>query len=163
MSLWHEWEAIYCDLVNTECRAAARAFFEGHRDAMEAGAQLLWPDEEDLYTLMCMRVEGGRTAFEREKQGAPLNPELCEWPEAYFDEQIWFDEWPANFQAKTVALDPSKGRDARRGDYSAYVLLCVDADGVLYVEADLARARDARDGGRGRGNLPALSAARVRR
>ena len=34
----------------------------------------LWPEEEDLYTLMCMRVEGGRTAFEREKQNVPINP-----------------------------------------------------------------------------------------
>ena len=24
----------------------------------------------------------------------------CEWPEAYFDEHIWFDEWPANLQVK---------------------------------------------------------------
>ena len=29
---------------------------------------------EDLYTLMQMRVESGRTAFEREKQGSPVDP-----------------------------------------------------------------------------------------
>ena len=38
-----------------------------------------------------------------------------------------------------MALDPSKGSDARRGDYSAFVMLGVDAQGLLYVEADLAR------------------------
>ncbi|MBI3838662.1 MAG: hypothetical protein HY288_12110 [Planctomycetia bacterium] len=139
MGLWHEWERHYCDLHSGSSPSAARAFYESHRDAMEAGAKLLWPDEEDLYTLMCMRVEGGRTAFEREKQGTPLNPQMCEWPESYFDEHIWFDVWPGNFQVKTVALDPSKGRDARRGDYSAFVLVGVDPEGVLYVEADLAR------------------------
>ena len=106
---------------------------------MDAGAIVLWPEEEDLYALMCMRAEGGRAAFEREKQNSPINPELCEWPEAYFDEGIWFDDWPEHLQVKTLALDPSKGSDARRGDYSALVMLGVDRQGIVYVEADLAR------------------------
>ena len=79
------------------------------------GAEVLWPEEEDLYTLMCMRVEGGRTAFEREKQNVPINPELCEWPEEYFDRPIWFDAWPTRPAIRVIALDPSKGgRRARR-------------------------------------------------
>jgi predicted phage terminase large subunit-like protein len=40
---------------------------------------------------------------------------------------------------KTLALDPSKGTDSRRGDFSALVALGVDRQGMLYVEADLAR------------------------
>jgi hypothetical protein len=139
MNLWHEWEALYCGQADDAGPAAAFAFYEEHRAAMDAGAQLLWPDEEDLYTLMRIRLEGGRSAFEREKQGSPINPDMCEWPEAYFDDSIWFDEWPPDFQVKTVALDPSKGKDSRRGDYSAFVSLGVDPAGTLYVEADLAR------------------------
>jgi predicted phage terminase large subunit-like protein len=38
-----------------------------------------------------------------------------------------------------IALDPSKGSDARRGDYSAYVILGVSGEGLLYIDADLAR------------------------
>ena len=139
MSLWADWERIYCDLAQPDPQGAALAYFEQHRDAMQAGAQLLWPEVEDLYTLMRMRVEGGHTAFEREKQGSPLSPDACEWPAEYFDEQIWFDEWPRDLRLKVIALDPSKGRDARRGDYSAFVLLGIDSTGMLYVEADLAR------------------------
>jgi hypothetical protein len=139
MELWHAWEDIYCDATNPASAEAARAYFDAHRAAMEAGSSLLWPEEEDLYALMCMRAEGGRAAFEREKQGAPLNPDVCEWPEAYFGDDVWFDEWPGDAQVKVLALDPSRGRDARRSDYSAYVMLCVDAFGMLYVEADLAR------------------------
>jgi predicted phage terminase large subunit-like protein len=139
MSLWHQWEAIYCDADPAAGPVAAQAFYDLHRDAMHVGAQLLWADEEDLYTLMRMRVEGGRTAFEREKQGTPLTPAACEWPEEYFAEHIWFHDWPAQTQVRVVALDPSKGRDARRSDYSAYVTLAVDATGTLFVEADLAR------------------------
>jgi len=138
-SLWLEWETIYNDLSNPRYRQAALAFYQDHRAAMDAGTVLLWPEVENLYTLMCMRVEGGRAAFEREKQNSPVNPDLCEWPEEYFDESIWFDQWPAGLVVKTMALDPSKGRDARRGDYSAMVLLGVDRQGLVFVEADLAR------------------------
>jgi predicted phage terminase large subunit-like protein len=139
MSLWQEWESRYADVANARRKQSALAFYERHRPAMDAGAILLWPEVEDLYTLMCMRVESGRTAFEREKQNSPVNPELCEWPEEYFGEDIWFDDWPRDLAVKTLALDPSKGSDARRGDFSALVMLGVDRRGMLYVEADLAR------------------------
>ncbi len=137
--LWNEWEAIYCDAENPKARQAAKEFYEVFRTEMDAGSVVLWPAVEDLSTLMQLRVEIGHTAFEREKQGSPVNPELCEWPESYFDEHIWFDEWPQDTTIRTIALDPSKGRDARRGDYSAYVALGIDPTGIIYVEADLAR------------------------
>jgi predicted phage terminase large subunit-like protein len=139
LALWQAWEALYTDVEHPHACQAARAFFDQHRAAMEAGAEVLWPEQEDLYTLMCIRAEEGRPAFEREKQNSPISPELCEWPEEYFGPEIWFDDWPEGVQVKTMALDPSKGSDARRGDYSAYVLLAVDRQGVLYVEAELAR------------------------
>lgn len=139
MSLWEAWESIYADQQQPDSAAQARAFYLAHRAEMDAGAELLWPEEEDLYTLMCMRAEGGRGAFEREKQSTPIQPELCEWPENYFDETLWFERWPDALWIKVLALDPSKGRDDRRGDYSAYVLLGIDSRGTLFVEADLAR------------------------
>ena len=139
MSLWQQWETIYANLANPDCQAATEQFYRQHRHAMHAGAIVLWPEVEDLYTLMRMRAESGRTAFEREKQNSPINPDLCEWPESYFDETIWFDAWPARLVLKTMALDPSKGADARRGDYSALVVLGMDRAGLLYCEADLAR------------------------
>src|SRR5262249_39611575 len=81
----------------------------------------------------------GRTAFEREKQGSPVNPELCEWPESYFADHIWFDSWPTDITIRTIALDPSKGRDAGRGDYSAFAILGIDRRGVIFLVADMAR------------------------
>lgn len=139
MPLWAQWEAIYTDVNNPNYRRDARAFYEARCRQMHAGARLLWPEQEDLYTLMCMRAESGGRAFEREKQNSPLDPELCEWPEEYFGPDIWFSHWPGSLRVKVLALDPSKGADARRGDYSAYVMLGVDRQGVLYLEAHLAR------------------------
>jgi len=139
MKLWRKWEEIYCDAKNPRARDEAMEYFQEHRAALELGVELLWPDEEDLYTLMKMRVEGGHTAFEREKQSSPIDPERCEWPDDYFGDWIWFRRWPKDMRFKVIALDPSKGSDARHGDYSAFVVLGVDEQGILYVEADLAR------------------------
>ncbi len=139
MDLWQQWQTIYCDRANPRRQHAARRFYEDNKALMDAGAVLLWPEEEDLYTLMCMRAESGPTAFEREKQNSPINPEQCEWPEEYFDGPIWFDSWPDSLAVKTMALDPSKGAQSRQGDYAAMVMLGVDRQGMLYVEAVLAR------------------------
>jgi len=139
MTLWEEWEAIYRDRTRDDAEKDAQAFYTEHRAEMDSGAVLLWPEVEDLYTLMCMRAASGRAAFEREKQNSPLNPALCEWPASYFDSNLWFDDWPRELVVRTIALDPSKGRDDRRGDYSAYALVGVDRQGTIFVEADLAR------------------------
>lgn len=62
-----------------------------------------------------------------------------EWPPDYFLSDIWAAEWPARFDVSVMALDPSKGKDAKFGDYSAYVFLGLTGDGMLWVDADLAR------------------------
>jgi hypothetical protein len=139
LELWKEWEKLYCDLENPNQMAEAREFYELHKTALETGAEVLWPEVEDLYALMRLRAETGRTAFEREKQSSPISPELCEWPEEYFSDQIWFEDWPAVFQLKVLTLDPSKGRGDKVGDYSAFVKLMIDRHGTYYAQADLAR------------------------
>lgn len=139
MDLWEQWEALYREVERSDSRDRADAFYSEHQQEMLAGAELLWPESEPLLHLMKTRVEVGPTAFDREKQSSPVDPSRCEWPDSYFDDSIWFDDWPGSFRIKTMALDPSKGVDARRGDDSAYVMLGVATDGVLYVEADLVR------------------------
>ena len=138
LAIWEEWEAVYANVENPQAKDDARRFYEAHRAAMDAGAVVLWPEKHDLYALMSMRAEGDHAAFEREMQNSPINPEQCEWPETYFDRHLWFDDWPP-LVLKIVALDPSKGADARHGDFSAFVRLGLDRQGIFYVEADLAR------------------------
>jgi len=139
MSLWEQWEMLYSDVDNPNAADDAMKFYEANHANLNAGAEVLWPDVENLPTLMKMRAESGRTAFEREKQNSPVNPDYCEWPESYFDGSIWFDDWPSGHVVRTMALDPSKGRDTNRGDYSACVLLQYAEDGTIFVDADLAR------------------------
>jgi hypothetical protein len=65
---------------------------------------------------------------------------FCEWPSSYFDYPgFWFERGPEELAIKTLALDPSKGQDAKKGDFSAYVKLGRDRKGVLHCEADLQR------------------------
>jgi len=89
---------------------------------------------------MVHRTTIGHAAFASEKQANPINPEACEWPAEYFDGPgFWFEAWPRSLEIKTLALDPSKGKDAKKGDYSALVKLGMDRSMDLYCEADLQR------------------------
>jgi predicted phage terminase large subunit-like protein len=100
--------------------------------------KLLWPERFPLYDLMVHRATVGEAAFESEHQNNPHDPSLCEWPESYFDwPGIWFDKWPENLACKTVAVDPSKGKNSKSGDPSAIVRFGVSWQGVEYVEADV--------------------------
>lgn len=61
-----------------------------------------------------------------------------EWPAEWFGPEIWFNEWPESWQVRTIGLDPSKGSsESKFGDYSAFVMLVLDHNGILYVDADL--------------------------
>jgi len=139
MSLWSDWEAIYTDVTNLHHVADADAFYEANRQAMDEGAVVLWEEQESLYDLMKMRVESGYTSFDREKQNSPINPDVCEFPEKYFEESIWYQTMPSNFLVSALALDPSKGKNSSLGDYSAFVFVGLCEDGIFYVDAHLER------------------------
>jgi len=139
MSLWKDWEAIYTDVSNPNHVADADAFYALHRVDMDEEAVVLWEEQEPLYALMKMRVESGYASFDREKQNSPVNPDLCEFPESYFDEPIWYQTLPADIAVSALALDPSKGRDSVLGDYSAFVFVALGEDGIFYVDAHLER------------------------
>ena len=140
--LWARWESIYGHGEQHEGRSgpkAAEAYLRDHREEMLEGTEVLWPQLEDYPRLMELQLTEGRLSFLSEKQNEPVNPESCDFEPAYF-EGVLVAGWPAHLDLKVVAIDPSKGRDARPGDYSARIKLGRDPrDGLLYVEADLAR------------------------
>lgn len=139
MNLWAQWEDLYLNMESENRQRRAEDFYRAHEAELNEGAKVVWPENESLLALMKMRAEEGHIAFEREKQNSPMNPELCEWPESYFDDSLWYETAPTEYKIKVMALDPSKGANARRGDYSAFVMLTVGTDGILYVQADMKR------------------------
>lgn len=79
-----------------------------------------------------------RTALQ-ELEGEFVDSEGAEWPASHFGPHIWWEgEWRP-LAMRTIAVDPSKGRDARQGDYSAVVQLGKGVDGHLYCDADMVR------------------------
>lgn len=62
-----------------------------------------------------------------------------EWPESYFwGILVDDDKWPDYFHLSATALDPSKGKDSKRGDYSAIVHSGF-GHGNIWVDADIQR------------------------
>ena len=63
-----------------------------------------------------------------------------EWPASYFGPWIWCEpeQWPNAFQLRIIAVDPSKGKGDKHGDYSAIVFIGVRA-GLVYIDASLER------------------------
>jgi predicted phage terminase large subunit-like protein len=76
---------------------------------------------------------------QQELGGEFITVEGAEWPPEYFPDSMWFDDWPNDLTIKVMSLDPSKGKDAKHGDYSALVKLGRDRGGMLWCEADMAR------------------------
>lgn len=140
MDLWRKWDSIYADQLDDMREQKAREFYDSNKAEMDKGAEVLWPEREDLYALMMLRAANGPVSFESEKQNNPIDPSRCEWTPDYFEgEDLWFDEWPEECEIAIMSLDPSKGRQDRSGDYQAIVMLAFGNDGYLYVDADISR------------------------
>lgn len=77
-------------------------------------------------------------AFLQEHEAAFTNVAGAEFPGEYFNDRIWVPASPANCSPRTVVLDPSKGKNAKRGDYSASVFVGF-YDGKAYVDARIER------------------------
>jgi predicted phage terminase large subunit-like protein len=138
MDLWDQWTLEY-----HEGQAEARAFYEENRKEMDAGALVLWPERENLYTLFEYRASIGTIAFESEKQNRAINPDQCMFREDWFDD-VYFTEEPWFEDRKNWfcfgACDPSVGKDAKRGDYCPILTVYWKrGHKQLYVYTDMKR------------------------
>lgn len=139
MDLWAEWERVYSNLADDTRANTSREFYAANRADMDAGAEVLWPDWESLYDLMAHRATIGPSAFDSEKQDRPGVDGATEFPDAWFTPGMMFDAWPGGLVAKVVACDPSKGADAKSGDWQAIASVALHSDGVLYADMSLKR------------------------
>lgn len=69
-----------------------------------------------------------------------VDQEGADWPSIYWGDWVFATALPprSRWTASAIAVDPSLGKQDRRGDYSAIVLLVI-ADDLLWVQADLQR------------------------
>lgn len=97
----------------------------------------LWPERWPLEYLEQRKLALDVYWWNALYQQRPGRHGRTEWPDEYFRD-IYAERWPDNFEATVVAIDPSKGRDVKRGDYAAIVMLGIVA-GNLYCDAVVKR------------------------
>lgn len=136
--LWEQWEAVYVARKEDQ----ADRFFKKNRKVMLDGTDVLWPEVEDYYYLMKMRVSDGPAFFDSEKQNEPVNPDDClfreEWLQFLDEERVLSNlEWNY-YRGIYCAVDPSLGKQSRGADPSAIIVAAVDTEGYVDVlEADI--------------------------
>ncbi len=164
LDLWEEWREIFMTHdVEEEAAKAAYTFYTENEEDMMQGVSVLWPEGESYYDLMVMCLTpDGMSAFQSEKQNEPIDvtrmivtkdelqcftletkpgkptskiirlteQQAAHWTECRdMDDLTFYGAW-----------DPSKGKKARHGDFSAIVTIAQDRDGIIYVvDFDLKR------------------------
>lgn len=75
-ALWDEWRGILAAYPADSDRGKHEAFefYSEHHEAMEQGADVVWPEGQPLYSLMLALTIGGRAAFYAEMQNEPIAP-----------------------------------------------------------------------------------------
>lgn len=139
MDLWERWEALYTtsgtDEEKIEFEAAAKAFYEANKAAMNAGAIVSWPEVRPLYRLMCIRATN-HNSFNQEYQNEAGNDDTAPFKTVHF----WVDR-----RADWVffgSLDPSLGKSGTvSGDPSAILVGGINRETMVLdvVEADIRR------------------------
>lgn len=135
---WHE-----DDLIGRllKAQAAGDEFAEQWEllsfPAINEAGEALWPEWFNLRRLRQTEQAVGPYKWNCLYQQRPTLATQSEWPESYWS-NIWADRWPDRFELAAIAIDPSKGKDAKKSDYSAIVFVGI-CGGLLYVDADLER------------------------
>lgn len=134
--LWDRWTELYTDLFDKEHDRHAKEFYEAHEAEMLKGTRVLWPEKQDYYYLMVMRVSDGEAAFNSEMQNNPIDPDNAafnpEWFD-YYEEELM--DWKDSRYIFVGANDPSLGKN-RKADTSSIINLALDQyTGYMYVEA----------------------------
>lgn len=111
--------------------------------AIDDDGLALWPEQWGLDNLIPKReayhASGYPWMWEALYQQQPPSVLDAEFDQEWFDDDIWFDEWPdQEYRLVATSLDPSLGK-TNRSDYSAFVTGKLDMEGTVWIDADLAR------------------------
>jgi predicted phage terminase large subunit-like protein len=113
-----------------------------HKDDPRAIGEPLWPSKYDALALEQIKTSLGSREFEALYQQNPTAPGATEWPQELFADHIWWDQpWPSRSEIveSVLAIDPSKGNEAKVGDYCALVLLARLRDNTVLAYPIISR------------------------
>lgn len=144
LELWDEWENTYKDRFNKNRKDDAWNFYLEHKEEMDEGAKVLWPEGDPLYGLMVAYISDP-SGFASEKQNDPLDPTKLLTP---IDTLAFLDFRDPDIQkilkAKTTewfgSLDPSLGKNSS-SDFSCIPTIARDKRTgiILVVDFDIKR------------------------
>ena len=143
IELWEQWSNILNgrDTYNDKAgREAAESFYMNNKEAMDKGAESIWPQKWSIYQLKC-EEDANIVVFSSERQNNPVDPKMQIFK---MDELRFYTDSYRNSEELIKSLadvsyygacDPSTGK----GDYSAIIVIARDNEtGVLYViESDI--------------------------
>lgn len=132
MHLWEECRAIFIDRGNKNRVADAKKYYEDNKEAMDEGAEVLWPEAKSPWDLMRWKWDNGSKAFNSELMNNPIDEESQIFnPDTftYYDGEI--DVLNAQYDVSN-GVDMAMGK--QRGDYSAIATAARDkSTGIIYV------------------------------
>jgi predicted phage terminase large subunit-like protein len=101
--------------------------------------EALWPSRFPADVLEKQKKIMGAYWWSCQFQGKPINQDGQYFPDEYFS-NVWCsdDEWPERFDVSAVFLDPSQGKDSKKGDYQALTFVGYK-DGRYYVDSSIDR------------------------
>jgi predicted phage terminase large subunit-like protein len=135
LDLWELCRKIYQDHENPNRLNDAKEFYKKHKEEMDKGAILLWPESKDLWTLYQIKWDLGTKAFNTEYQNNPIDEDSM-----IFNPKS-FTYWDNKDPGKTFkhsqyhigfGIDFAMGKE--RGDFSAISVVARNKEtGVIYV------------------------------
>lgn len=143
MGRWAVARELWSDLTDPDRVETALAFYEANRASMDEGAQVLWPESESLWDLMCQWWENA-AAFNSEKQNEPVDPTRQVYNPDTFARCKFDGATITTSKGRKVRLrecklalwlDPRASEEIERNDYAAIALVAMDAYGYVYVLA----------------------------
>jgi phage terminase large subunit-like protein len=105
-----------------------------------AEGEALWPERWPAEVMERRKRQAGHW-WHSIYQGNPKGSSMSNWPESYFSnifaDDVDFPE-PTDCLISASFLDPSKGKNSRKGDYQAQIWIGYKS-GLFYVDSDIER------------------------
>lgn len=140
--LWLDWKDIYTDKSNPNNIEDAYNFFLAHREEMEEGSEVIWPEAKDLYYYKRKLIDLGPAAYNSEYQNEPIDPDTAWITPSDFK---YYDYLPElDTCVMKGALDPSMAK-RETSDLSSICSVARDYNGYLYVAESDAKRRSPDD------------------
>ena len=102
--------------------------------------EALWPERWPADVMQRRKRQAGHW-WSSIYQGSPKGSSMSNWPDSYFS-NIWAQDEefpnPSDCLISASFLDPSKGKNARKGDYQAMVWIGY-RDGLFFVDSHIDR------------------------